>query len=67
MGRKTISKIPFTSPSGEEVTKLVKSVGGKAPASRIVKKDWSTVDRWCRGTVKVDFANWKLLHEYKIN
>jgi len=67
MSRKKIQTEPFEAPHFEEVKKVENSLGGKAPVCRICKKNWSTVDRWCKakndGGVKIDYANWKLISE----
>ncbi len=61
MSRKKIYTEPFEAPSGEEILKVVNALGGKGDVSRICKKNWNTIDRWCKGEVKIDFANWKLI------
>lgn len=63
MSRKKIYEEPFEAPSSEEILKVVNALGGKGDVSRIVKKNWNTVDRWCKGKVKIDYANWKLISE----
>jgi hypothetical protein len=63
LSRKKIYEEPFEAPSSEEIMKVVNALGGKAPVCRLCKKNWSTVDRWCKGEVKIDFANWKLISE----
>ena len=63
MSRKKIYEEPFESPHFEEIQRVVESLGGKGSVSRICKKNWCTVDRWCTGKIKIDYANWKLISE----
>jgi hypothetical protein len=63
MSRKIVYQDPFISPTPEEVREVVEFLGGKAEVARICKKNWCTVDRWCSGTYKIDYANWKLICE----
>jgi len=67
MSRKKIYEEPFEAPSPEEILKVVNYLGGKGDVSRICKKNWNTVDRWCRGSVKIDYANWKLISEINVS
>lgn len=62
MSRKqTIFTEPFEAPLPEQVRQACERVGGKAEASRLLKKNWCTVDKWCKGLTKIDYANWLLL------
>jgi hypothetical protein len=62
MSRKqTIFTEPYEAPTVAEVLEAIERVGGKSEASRLLKKNWSTVDRWCKGINTIDYANWLLL------
>ena len=61
--KKTIFTEPYEAPTVGEVLEAIERVGGKSEASRMLKKNWCTVDRWCTGKIKIDYANWKLLKE----
>ena len=62
MSRKqTIFTAPYEAPSVEEVLQAIERVGGKSEASRLLKKNWCTVDKWCKGLTKIDYANWCVL------
>ena len=66
MSRKqTIFTEPFEAPAVAEVLQAIERVGGKAEASRLLKKNWCTVDKWCKGLTKIDYANWVMLKEQK--
>lgn len=62
MSRKqTIFSEPYEAPTAEEVLQAIERVEGKSEASRLLKKNWCTVDKWCKGLTKTDYANWLLL------
>jgi hypothetical protein len=63
MSRKTKFEEPFEAPSPEEILNVVNYLGGKPTAAKICRKNWNTIDRWCKGSVKIDYANWKLISE----
>ena len=52
-------------PTAEEVEAVVQSLGGINAVCRIAKKHRNTVSKWCKGEICIDFANWKLISEYK--
>lgn len=61
MSRKKIYTEPFGAPLPEEVQQAIERVGGKSEASRLLKKNRCTIDKWCTGKTKIDYANWLLL------
>jgi hypothetical protein len=63
MSRKKYYTEAFEPPLPEEVQRAVDAIGGKAEASRLLRKNWCTVDRWCTGKIKIDYANWKLISD----
>jgi len=62
---KKIHNAPWVAPPPDEVLKRVEYHGGRGAVSRMTHKAWSTVDRWCRGEIRIDFANWELLKRDK--
>ena len=65
MGRNKIMGEEFHPPTAEEVALAIEAVGGKGEASRLCRKRWSSIDRWCKGESKIDFANWELIKSKK--
>lgn len=63
MGRKTIDNPVFIPPVTSEVVAMVEKLGGNAKVARLLRKAKSTISAWCKGTAKIDYANWKLLVE----
>jgi len=62
MSRKqTIFTEPYIAPTAEEVQQAIERVGGKSEASRLLRKNWCTVDKWCKGLSKIDYANWSMI------
>jgi hypothetical protein len=61
MSRKKVYTEAFEPPFCEDVQKACEAVGGKAEASRLLKKNWCTEDRWCTGKIKIDYATWEML------
>jgi hypothetical protein len=55
----------YYSPTRLEVSKVVHSLGGISSVCRITKKHRNTVSKWCKGEIKIDYANWKLISDLK--
>ncbi len=52
-------------PALSQIKKIVSSMGGQKQAAEYLKKDVATISRYCSGKAKIDYANWKLLNEFK--
>lgn len=59
-------KEAWTPPPPEKIREAIKYVGGQAKAALLLKKNKSTLHRWCVGTMKIDYANWVLLTGIRI-
>ena len=54
-------------PSCSEINTVVQSLGGIASVCRITKKHRNTVSKWCKGEIKIDYANWELIRGVDAN
>jgi len=61
MSRKTNYGERWIPPSPEKIREAIKKNGGRGKAALILKKNPSTIHRWCTGEVRIDYANWRLL------